>query len=216
VANAFVLSLSQVNQPICIGIAGPSCSGKTTVARRLAQLLPGEATLFGLDAYYADLSQRPYEDRRRFNFDEPAALEDQLLTSHLEALRRGEAIRRPVYDFPTHSRLRGCFEDVRPGNFLIVEGLFTFYWPGVRDVFHLKAFLSAPDTVCLERRKERDIRERGRTVEFVLQQYDSIVRPGNENYIAPTRQYADLVLSGEQPIEESAHKIFARVMEFGN
>jgi uridine kinase len=203
-------------QPICIGIAGPSCSGKTTVARRLAELLPGKATLFGLDAYYSDLSHLPYEDRRKFNFDEPAALEDGLLATHLSALSRGEVIRRPIYDFPTHTRVRDRFEEVLPGNFLIVEGLFTLYWPGVRDVFHLKAFLTAPDPICLERRKDRDVRERGRTVEFVVQQYDSIVRPGNEHYIAPTRQFADLVLSGEQPIEESAQTIYKRVVEFGN
>lgn len=198
--------------PICIGIAGPSCSGKTTVARRLAELLPGEATIFGLDSYYSDLSHLPYQERKKFNFDEPAALEDGLLADHLAALSRGDAIRRPVYDFPTHTRVAGRFDDVVAGEFLIVEGLFTFHWPRVREIFHLKAFLAAPDPVCLERRKERDIRERGRTVAFVLEQFSSIVRPGNEHYIAPTRVYADLVLDGESPIEETARKIYDGVM----
>jgi len=199
--------------PICIGIAGASCSGKTTVARRLAELLPGESTLFGLDSYYADLSHLPYDERRKFNFDEPAALEDRLLGTQLEALSRGEVIRRPVYDFPTHTRVRDRYEEIRPGDYLVVEGLFTFHWPRVREVFHLKAFMAAPDPVCLERRKERDIRERGRTLDFVLHQYDAIVRPGNEQYIAPTRQFADIVLSGEQPIEESARTIYAKVRQ---
>lgn len=200
-------------QPICIGIAGPSCSGKTTVARRLAELLPGQVTLFGLDAYYFDLSHLPLEERRKFNFDEPAALEDQLLAGHLSALSRGEAIRRPVYDFATHTRPQGQFEEVTPGDFLIVEGLFTLYWPAVRDMFHLKAFLTAADPVCLERRKERDTRERGYTVEYVVHLFDSIVRSGNEHYIAPTRQFADVVLSGEQPIERSAGRILEKVKE---
>jgi len=87
------------------------------------------------------------------------------------------------------------------------KGLFTFHWPGVRGVFDLKAFIAAPDPVCFERRKTRDIRERGRTVEFVLQQYNQTVRPGSEHFILPTRQFADLVISGEQPIEESARQI---------
>ena len=199
-------------QPFCIGIAGPSCSGKTTVARSLAALLPGEATIFGLDSYYADLSLLPYQERKKFNFDEPAALEDGLLADHLAALSRGEAIRRPVYDFPTHTRLAGRFDEVMAAEFLIVEGLFTFHWPRVREIFHLKAFLAAPDPVCLERRKERDIRERGRTIEFVLEQYNSIVRPGNEHYIEPTRMFADLVLDGESPTEDTARKIYDGVM----
>ena len=196
--------------PLCIGIAGPSCSGKTSVARRLAALLPGEATVFGLDSYYADLSHLSYAERKEFNFDEPAALEGELLAQHLAALGRGEVIRRPVYDFPTHTRIQDRFDDVSAGDFLIVEGLFTFHWPTVREVFHLKAFLTAPDPVCLERRKERDIRERGRTIEFVLEQYNSIVRPGNEHYIEPTRHFADLVLDAERPIEEIARKIYEK------
>lgn len=176
-------------------------------------MLPGRAMLFGLDAYYFDLSHLPLEDRRKFNFDEPAALEDRLLAEHLSALGRGEVIRRPVYDFATHTRLPDRFEEVHPGDFLIVEGLFTLYWPAVREMFHLKAFLTAPDPVCLERRKDRDTRERGYTMEYVLHLYESIVRSGNELYIEPTRQFADVVLNGEQPIEDSAKQIFQRVDE---
>lgn len=197
--------------PFCIGIAGPSCSGKTTIARRLAALLPGTTTIFGLDSYYHDLSHLPYEERRKFNFDHPEALEDQMLARHLHALSQGKAIQRPVYDFATHTRLQGRFEEIVPGNFLIVEGLFTFYWPEVRDIFDLTAFIAVQDPVGLERRKVRDIAERGRTVEFVLAQYNETVRPGNENFILPTQRFADLLISGGQPVEDSASQILESV-----
>jgi len=193
--------------PFCIGIAGPSCSGKTSIAMRLATLLPGESTIFGLDSYFADLSHLPFPERRKFNFDRPEGVEDRLLAGHLLALSRGETIQRPVFDFPTHTRMQDRFEVIRPGDFLIVEGLFTFYWPEVRRVFDLRAFVAAPDPVCFERRKARDIAERGYNLDFVLMQYNTNVRPGSEKFILPTRQFANLVIGGEQPIEESARQI---------
>jgi len=199
---------TRAKSPFCIGIAGPSCSGKTSIAQRLATLLPGTSTIFGLDSYYADLTHLPFAERKKFNFDDPGALEDALLAEHLRALSRGETIRRPVYDFPTHTRLQDRFDEIRPGDFLIVEGLFTFHWAEVREVFDFRAFVSAADPVCLERRKVRDIAERGRTLEFVLHQYEATVRPGSENFILPTSQFADLVVSGEQSIEESARQIY--------
>lgn len=170
-------------------------------------MLPGTATIFGLDSYYADLAHLPFSERIKFNFDHPAALEDAMLSEHLLALSRGQAIQRPIYDFSTHTRVAGRFDEIRPGDFLIVEGLFTFYWHEVRAIFDFKVFIGARDPVCLERRKVRDIRERGRTADFVLSQYQATVRPGNENFVTPTRRFADLVVSGEQPIEESARQI---------
>lgn len=198
-------------RPFSIGIAGPSCSGKTSVARQLATLLPGSTTIFGLDSYYHDLSHLPFAERKRFNFDHPEALEDRMLAEHLRALSRGESIRRPVYDFPTHTRLRDQFDEIAAGDFLIVEGLFTFYWPEVRNIFAVRAFMATQDPVCFERRKVRDIEERGRSLDFVLTQYNETVRPGSESFIMPTREFADLVISGEQPVEESARQIFELV-----
>ena len=196
-----------MSKPFCIGIAGPSCSGKTSIAVRLAALLPGSSTIFGLDSYYIDLSHMPLSERRKFNFDRPDALEGQLLAEHLLALSRGETIQRPIFDFPTHTRARDRFDEIRPGDFLIVEGLFTFHWPEVRSVFDLRAFVAAPDPVCFERRKSRDVAERGYNLDFVLSQYNTNVRPGSDQFILPTREFADLVVGGEQPIEESARQI---------
>jgi uridine kinase len=194
-------------RPFCIGIAGPSCSGKTSIAHRLAALLPGNSAIFGLDSYYTDLSHLRLAERRKFNFDRPDALEGHLLAEHLQALSRGQAIQRPIFDFTTHTRMHNCFDEIRPGDFLIVEGLFTFHWPQVRRIFDFRAFVVAPDAVCFERRKARDVQERGYRLEFVLAQYQTNVRSGNENFISPTRQFADLVISGEQPIEESARQL---------
>ncbi|PYP83957.1 MAG: uridine kinase [Candidatus Angelobacter sp. Gp1-AA117] len=197
--------------PFNIGIAGPSCAGKTSLARRLTELLPGSTTIFGLDSYYHDLSHLPFSERKKFNFDNPEALEDAMLAAHLQQLACGEPIQRPVYDFPTHTRAGDKFEEVQAGDFLIVEGLFTFYWPQVRGIFDLRVFVHAPDRVCFDRRKVRDIEERGRTMDFVLAQYNETVRPGSESFILPTQQFAHLVISGEQPIEESARQIYGLV-----
>lgn len=202
-------------RPYCIGIAGPSCSGKTSVARELAGMLPGEVTLFGLDSYYRDLSCLSLKQREQFNFDHPDALENDLLGQHLSELSKGRTIERPVYDFATHSRVANQTDSVTAGDFLIVEGLFTFHWPEIRELFHLKAFVDAPDPVCLERRKHRDIRERGRSMEFVLAQYAATVRPGNEEFVLPTRQYADVVVGGEHPIAASVQKLNAAIRTHG-
>ncbi len=200
-------------RPFCIGIAGPSCAGKTSVAKKLAEMLPAQTTLFGLDAYYFDLSHLSHEERASQNFDDPALLESTLLAQHLAALRSGQSIRQPVYDFATHSRVRDRHESIYPGDFLIVEGLFTLYWPEVRPVFDISVFIDAPDPVCLDRRKLRDVRERGRTVESIVAQYRTTVRPGCEQYVMPSRRHAHVLINGSQPIETSAHQLFTAVQQ---
>ncbi|HEX2327441.1 MAG TPA: uridine kinase [Candidatus Angelobacter sp.] len=199
--------------PFCIGIAGPSCAGKTSIARKLVEMLPGETILFGLDSYYLDLSHLPHEERAKQNFDDPALLESQLLAQHLESLRSGESIRQPLYDFATHTRVRDTQALIKPGDFLIVEGLFTLYWPEVRPAFDMRIFVDAPDPVCFERRKARDVHERGRTVESIVHQYRETVRPGCEHFVLPSRGHAQLVVDGNQPIELSAHQVFSAVQQ---
>jgi len=193
--------------PFSIGLAGPSCSGKTSIARQLAACLPGKATVFGLDSYYFDLSHLSHEERSAQNFDHPDLLESGLLAHHLAALRKGERVLAPVYDFATHSRVKGSFAEVSPSDYLVVEGLFTLHWPDVRQHFDIRIFVTAPDDCCLERRKSRDVLERGRTVQSVVQQYTATVRPGNEQFVLPSRAHADLEINGAQPIEISARQI---------
>jgi len=185
-------------KPLLIGIAGPSCAGKSELAHRLGALLP--ATVVSLDRYYRDLSHLSFEERTRWNFDVPDALELDLLASHLTALAAGETVEIPVYDFTQHVRTNQRTR-VAAADCVVFEGLFTLYREDIRALLDFKVFVEAPDEVCLARRLERDVRERGRTPESVRRQFETTVRPMAERYILPTRAWADLVLDGTAPRE---------------
>jgi uridine kinase len=181
-----------------VGIAGPSCAGKTELARWLAARLA--APVLNLDHYYIDLAHLPLEERARTNFDEPAAVDHEAILHDVAALARGEPVVAPLYDFTTHARARGG-ERIVPAGLVVVEGLFALYWAGLREHFFVKLFVDAPDELCLARRLGRDTRERGRTPQSVLEQFEATVKPGADRFIRPTRAYADLVLSGEEELE---------------
>ena len=180
-----------LDRPYIIGIAGASCSGKTELAKRLAQSLG--AVVCALDSYYRDLAHLEMAERARQNFDIPDALDHQLLCEQISALARGEIIRKPVYDFTRHVRSLET-EVLEPAPIVVVEGLFTFYWQPLRDLLNLKVFIQTKDDICLQRRMERDIRERGRTPESVRLQFEETVRPMTHLHIDPTRSFADVVL----------------------
>ncbi|MFB3813175.1 MAG: uridine kinase [Terriglobales bacterium] len=196
------------SKPYLVGIAGPSCAGKTELSRHLARLL--SATILPLDCYYFDLSHLPPEERARNNFDIPTALDHDLFLQHLEALNRGEEIARPVYDFARHCR-SGQVEIVEPGRYIIVEGLFVLYWEDVRNTFGTRVFVDLDDKSCLDRRIVRDVEERGRTPESVIWQFTETVRPMAERYIRPTKQFADVVVRGDCPIEASVAAVMGHV-----
>jgi uridine kinase len=195
-------------KPYVIAIAGPSCSGKTSVARALAAQLP--STIFSLDAYYLDLATLTFEQRAAFNFDHPDSLDSAMLSQHLHDLAAGKDVTRPVYDFTTHTRSSRT-ETLSPKPYLIVEGLFTLYWDSIREIYSTKVFMEADHDVCLPRREARDIAERGRTAESVQWQYNTTVQPMADQLIFPTRKYADLVLSGSQPVADSAAAVMAHI-----
>jgi uridine kinase len=195
-------------RPYLIGIAGPSCSGKTKLARHLSRLL--SAVILPLDCYYFDLSHLPLAERARCNFDIPEALDHKLLLAHIAGLSQGREIPRPIYDFAVHSRT-GRVETVKPGRFVLVEGLFALHWEEARKVFGTKVFVDLDDKLCLERRVARDVRERGRTPDSVLQQFSETVRPMAEAYIRPTQGFADVVIRGNDPIDHSAASVMAHV-----
>lgn len=192
--------------PCLIGIAGPSGAGKSELARRLAERL--HAPVLSLDSYYRDLSHLEFSQRAHYNFDQPEALEEALLAQHVRMLVAGLPVEKPVYDFTLHVRAPHR-ETIAPADFVIVEGLFALYWDSVRRWLKLKIFVEAPDHVCLERRLERDVRERGRTPESVRQQYESLVRPMAQRYVLPTRCWADLIISGTDPLPHSVAKVLA-------
>lgn len=191
-----------------VAVAGPSCAGKTELARRLARAL--SARILALDSYYRDLGALSLEQRHQVNFDHPDAIEHELLSRHLRELTQGRAVDVPVYDFTTHSRTARS-ERLEPGPFLILEGLFALYWEEARRLIRTKVFVDAPDRVCLARRQQRDVLTRGRTPASVLAQFTATVRPMADLYVRPTRAYADVTVSGEEPLESLAAAVLAHV-----
>lgn len=191
-----------------IAIGGPSCAGKTELSKYLSALLP--APILPIDAYYINLDNLELHERCHFNFDEPTALDHYLLRQHIEQLAAGHAIDRPTYDFKTHTRAAAT-EHIAPANFVILEGLFALYWDDIRPFLGTKVFVDAPDDVCLSRRSIRDVRERGRTPESVLEQYEKTVRPMAELYVRPTARWADVIVSGEQLLDQSAAAVLKAI-----
>jgi uridine kinase len=180
-----------------IGIAGPSGAGKSYLARHVAQRL--SAPVLALDHYYRDLSHLALEDRAGSNFDEPAALEHELLIAQIAELHAGRSIDLPTYDFSIHTRTRETHV-FQPAAFVVVEGLFTLYWPELRRLFGTRVYVEMADDVCLNRRTERDVRERGRTLESVVQQFRTTVAPMAEQFVRPTLCHADVIVSGDAAI----------------
>ena len=188
-------------KPHIIGIAGPSSSGKTELARQLIRKLPGTSVI-SLDSYYRGMEDIPLAKRKLVNFDHPDALDWELLHEHLGALCQGRSFPEPVYSFPHYARTRET-RLVVPSEFVIVEGLFVLYWPELRQRLDTKVYIQTAPEVCFERRLRRDVAERGRTPESVREQYERTVRPSAEWFVFPTAKYADLVVSGEEPLTAS-------------
>jgi uridine kinase len=189
-----------------IGIAGPSGAGKTFLAACLAAKL--HASVLALDRYYRDMSHLSLEDRARVNFDAPEALDQELIVEQIAGLQNHQIVLLPVYDFATHTR-SSTTEVLRPSDVIIVEGLLTLYWPGVRELLGTKVFVDANDEVCLSRRQARDVRERGRTHESVVEQYAATVAPMARRYVRSTILRADIVVSGTEPIGNSSSRVLA-------
>jgi uridine kinase len=182
------------NTPLVIGIAGGSGSGKTTVAQEILQRVgPDRIAYIQHDSYYKDLTGLPPAQRAEVNFDHPNSLETELLTEHIEKLKRGQAIEVPIYDFATHSRTDKTF-NVNPRGVIIVEGILIFVDAALRPLFDLKLFVDTDADIRLIRRLDRDITERGRTVESVLKQYQSTVRPMHLEFVEPSKRYADVII----------------------
>jgi uridine kinase len=198
------------DHPFLIGIAGPSCAGKTEVARALTGALPGRTVLVALDSYYRPLGHLPLEERELRNFDHPDALDWDLIVADVRKLARGEAIDQPVYLFDQHTRATWSMR-IDPAEFIIIEGLFTLYDPRVRTELDASFFVNAPDETCFDRRRQRDIHERGRTLDSVCRQYAETVRPMAEQYVIPTREHAEVVLDGCAPLAESVAKVLAHL-----
>lgn len=177
-----------------IGICGGTGSGKTTVARRILENVSDEQVVYlQQDSYYRNLGDMPLELRRQINFDHPDALDNDLFGNHLKALRAGEAIEMPVYDFTTHTR-RSDAVHIEPKPIIIVEGILIFVDAALIGLMDVKIFVDTADDLRFIRRLQRDVTERGRSVESVIRQYLDTVRPMHQQFVEPSKRHADVII----------------------
>ena len=181
------------NDILVIGIAGGTGSGKTTLMKNLIQRFEGSVTVLSHDNYYRRNDHLTYEERCQINYDEPAALETDLMARHLDALRHGQTIQCPVYDFAQHNRSNETIE-IAPKSVIIVEGILIFEDQALRDLMDIKIFVDTDADVRLCRRIKRDVNKRGRSLESVLTQYQQTVKPMHEKYVEPSKKFANLVV----------------------
>lgn len=180
--------------PLIIGIAGGSGSGKSTVARRVAQALPGARVAFiDMDAYYRDHQHLSMEERRRVNWDHPDAFDIGLLADHLAALGRGEAIDKPVYDFVQHRRSTDVVR-IEPADVIVLDGILLLVDERIRERCDVKVFVDTDADIRLIRRIRRDMAKRGRPLEEILDQYLNTVQPMHMQFVEPSKRYADIII----------------------
>jgi uridine kinase len=197
-----------------VGIAGPSCSGKTTLALHLQDAMRGEAVILSLDSYYLDLSHLSPAQRELVNFDHPEALDWPLLVAHIGRLAAAQPVEVPIYSFEHHLRLSET-QRLDPAPVLILEGLHALHHPRVRSLLDVKVYLDVTAGEALARRLDRDVRERGRTPDSVTDQFRRTVEPMWRDHIEPAKEHADHVLTSGEDLaafaRNLAHRIFPGV-----
>lgn len=192
-----------MKRPVTIGVAGGTSAGKSTVAKAIIERVGAERiAVIPHDAYYRDLRQLPRAQRDTINFDHPNSIETSLMIYHLEQLKQGKAVDIPIYDFTTDSRTDKT-RRVEPQPVILIEGILIFAEPQLRDMLDVKIFVDADPDIRFIRRLQRDIAERGRTVESVIEQYLTTVRPMHLKFVEPSKRYADVI------IPEGGHNLIA-------
>lgn len=198
-------------RPIIIGVAGGTASGKTTVSDAILERVGRDRIAYiQHDSYYRDLGYLPLEERRKLNVDHPDALETKLLVSHLRQLQAGDAIEVPVYDFATYQR-RDATRHVEARRVILVEGILIFVDKELREMMDIKLYVDTDADLRFIRRLQRDIRERGRTVEMVIKQYLNTVRPMHLEFVEPSKRYADVIIPAGGFNEAAVQIIVARI-----
>lgn len=179
--------------PIIIGIAGGTGSGKSTLAENIEKEFKNNITMISHDYYYKSNDKLPFEERAKLNYDHPDAFETDLLIEHLKQLKKGETIQRPSYSFSNHLREKQTYTVV-PKKVILVEGILLFENKTLRDMMDIKIFVDADADIRFIRRLSRDIQERGRTLESVIEQYCTTVKPMHEQFVEPSKKYADIIV----------------------
>lgn len=183
-----------MTKPLIIGVAGGSGSGKTTVVNTISTTLGIEKhLLLQHDSYYRDLKHLPFEERIEHNFDHPASLETELLIRHINALSEGYPIEIPQYDFSKHIRKEETTQ-ITPKEVILIDGILIFSEPELLELMDVKIFVDTDDDIRLLRRLKRDLNERGRSVENVMEQYQKFVRPMHLEFVQPSKRYADIII----------------------
>jgi uridine kinase len=196
-----------------IGVAGGTCAGKTMVCERLAALAgDGQLALIRLDSYQVDHTNQSSAQRAATNYDHPDAYDWDLLNDHLALLAGGEAVLAPTYDFTVHNR-SPVVREVRPAPVIVVEGILVLHDPALRERFDLKVYVDADADLRFIRRLKRDVEERGRAPDSIIEQYLTTVRPGHEQFIEPSKRHADVVFPCGGLNEPAIQLLLARVHE---
>jgi len=203
--------MSSRTTPLTIGIAGGTGSGKTTVANVILEKVGRDRIAYlPHDAYYRDLGDLPYDQKAAMNFDHPDSLETELMIKHILELKKANAVEIPVYDFSTHSRTSKTIR-VEPRAVIIVEGILLFVDKQLRDLLDIKIFVDTDADIRFIRRLQRDITERGRTTDMVVQQYLSTVRPMHLEFVEPSKRYANIIIPEGGLNEIAMDMVIARI-----
>jgi len=210
--------MNSTNNPFIIGIAGGTGSGKTYIAKQLQSINPDKIILISHDHYYKDRSDIPLEDRKKLNYDEPAAIDEELFAEQVSILKSGGSIDMPLYDFSTHTRQSNT-QKVDSAPVIIVEGILILTDKRIRDLLDLTIFVETDADIRLARRLERDIGERDRNLEESLNQYLISAQPMHDKYVEPGKDEADIIVNNNREIkdlEDALETIRARILEVLN
>lgn len=204
------------SQPFVLAIGGGSGAGKSTLIRELKKKIheKKDATLCLLeqDHYYRDLSHLNARQRQEWNFDHPDAIEFSLFETHLAQLKAGKSIKRPTYDYVTHTRLEDSVL-VEPAPLILVDGILSLYHENLRALFDMSLYIDAAPDIRFVRRLKRDLKERGRTLEEISDQYINSVRPMHQAYVEPTKEHADLIINGNHDLRQDRHHAAVMISE---
>lgn len=203
--------MSASKPPFIIGIAGASGSGKTTLSERiLEEIGKDKIALLPHDAYYRNQDHRSFEERLKVNYDHPESLETELLIEHIHQLKNGQTVQLPVYDFVHHTRAKEVIQ-VEPKKLILIEGILIYVEKQLRQLFDMKLYVDTDQDICFIRRLRRDIVERGRTMESVVNQYLQMVRPSFLEFVEPTKRYADVIIPEGGLNQVASEMVIARL-----